>query len=67
MKSALEERGLSFVKAELGYVPVNTVPVTDKKAAGGLLKLIDLLDENDDVQDVYANYEIPDEWLEELA
>jgi YebC/PmpR family DNA-binding regulatory protein len=67
VKSALEEKGLAFVKAELGYVPVNTVPVPDKKAAAGLLKLIDLLDENDDVQDVYANYEMPDEWLEELA
>lgn len=67
VKSALEEKGLAFVKAELGYMPVTTVPVPDKKAAAGLLKLIDLLDENDDVQDVYANYEMPDEWLEELA
>jgi YebC/PmpR family DNA-binding regulatory protein len=67
VKSALEKHGLVFLSAELGYVPLNTVPVADKKAAASLLKLIDLLDANEDVQDVYANYEMPPEWIEELA
>jgi len=66
-KSALEKHGLTFVSAELGYVPLSTVPLPDKKAASGILKLIDLLDANDDVQDVYANYDMPAEWLDELA
>ncbi len=67
LKSALEKRGLAFLSAELGYVPLNSVPVADKKVAAGVLRLIELLDENEDVQDVYANYEMPSEWLEELA
>ncbi len=67
LKSALEKRGLAFLSAELGYVPLSSVPVADKKVAAGVLRLIELLDENEDVQDVYANYEMPSEWLEELA
>src|SRR6185436_6791524 len=62
VKSALEKRALAFLSAELGYVPLSSVPVVDKKAAAGVLRLIDLLDENEDVQDVYANYEMPAEW-----
>jgi YebC/PmpR family DNA-binding regulatory protein len=67
VKSALEKRGLSFLSAELGYVPLSTLPLTDKKAAGEVLKLVESLDENEDVQEVYANYDLPPEWLEELA
>jgi YebC/PmpR family DNA-binding regulatory protein len=67
VKSALEKRGLAFLSAELGYVPLSTTPVADKEAAAGVLRLIELLDANEDVQDVYANYEMPEAWLEELA
>ena|SRR5688572_23707725 len=67
LKSALEKRGLAFASAEIGYVPLSTVALSDKKAAAGVLRLIESLDENDDVQDVYANYEMPSEWLDELA
>jgi len=67
VKSALEKRGLAFLSAEIGYVPQSTVPLSDKKAAAGLLRLIESLDENEDVQDVYANYDLPSGWLEELT
>lgn len=67
VKSALEKHGLAFLSAELGYVPLSTTPVADKEAAAGVLRLIELLDANEDVQDVYANYEMPAAWLEELA
>ena len=67
VKSVLEKRSLAFLSAQLGHVPLNTVPVADKKSAAGVLHLIELLDANDDVQDVYANYDMPSEWLEELA
>ncbi|NOT31896.1 MAG: YebC/PmpR family DNA-binding transcriptional regulator [Planctomycetes bacterium] len=66
-KSALEQHGLAFLSAELGYVPLSTVQVTDQKIAASVLRLIEHLDENEDVQDIYANYEMPREWLEELA
>jgi YebC/PmpR family DNA-binding regulatory protein len=66
VKEALEEAGAKIESAETGYVPQNTVPVEDKDAAAKILKLIDLLEDNDDVQNVYANYDIPDEWFAEL-
>jgi len=47
-------------------MPQNTVPVTDKDEARRVLKLIEALEDNDDVQNVYANYDIPDAWLAEL-
>jgi len=67
LKERLEAQGLEFLSAELGYVPLSTVQLADKDTASGVLKLIDLLEENEDVQEVYANYDIPAEWLEELA
>jgi YebC/PmpR family DNA-binding regulatory protein len=66
VEQALEERGLKPVSAETGYMPQNTVRVEDKDDARRILKLIDALDDHDDVQSVYSNYEMPDEWLEEL-
>ena len=56
-----------LLSAETGYVPQNTIKVEDKSDAARILKLMDKLEDNEDVQNVYANYEIPDEWLEELA
>lgn len=67
LKARLEARGLELASAELGYMPQVSVPVSDKDAARKVLRLIDELEENDDVQSVYANYEIPDEWIAELA
>lgn len=67
LKEALEGGGLSMLSAETGYVPQNTIQVESKDDAKRILKLIDNLEDNEDVQNVYANYEIPDEWLEELA
>jgi YebC/PmpR family DNA-binding regulatory protein len=57
---ALEGKGLKPVSAEIAYIPVNTVPVTDVRVAKTLLHLHDLLDGDDDVQEVYSNEEIDD-------
>jgi len=67
VKSALETAGFTFLSAETGYVPQTTVKVEDKEDAGKILRLINFLDDNDDVQAVFANYEMPDEWIEELG
>jgi YebC/PmpR family DNA-binding regulatory protein len=67
VKDALSEAGLEFLTAETGYVPQTTVAVEKKDEAKKILKLIEGLEDNEDVQNVYANYEIPDEWLEELC
>lgn len=66
VKSELESRELEVVSAETGYVPRNTIAVEDKDDARKILKLIEVLEENEDVQSVYANYDIPSEWLDEF-
>lgn len=66
VKLALDEAGVAMLSAETGYVPQNTIKIESKDDAEKILKLIDLLEDNEDVQNVYANYDIPDEWLAEL-
>jgi YebC/PmpR family DNA-binding regulatory protein len=67
LKTALEQKQIKMLSAELGYMPQATLPVADKEDARKLLKLVELLEDNDDVQSVYANYDIPEAWIEELA
>jgi len=67
VKDALEAAGFPFLSAETGYVPQNGVKVESKDDAGKILKLVAALEDNEDVQNVYANYEMPDEWIEELS
>jgi len=59
VKAALEARGINPVESELAMVPKNTVAVTGGDV-GSLLKLIDSLEELDDVQKVWANFDIDD-------
>ena len=66
VKEALEGHELAFLTAEVGYVPQTTVAVESKDDAAKVLKLLGALDENEDVQNVYANYDMPGEWVEEL-
>jgi YebC/PmpR family DNA-binding regulatory protein len=63
VKAALEEAGLAFHSAELAYVPQNRIAVDDQETAQKVLKLIDSLEDHDDVQNVYANYDLPSEWM----
>jgi len=66
VKGALDEKGLTILSAETGYVPKNTVKVESREDARKILKLIETLEENEDVQNVYANYDMPAEWIDEL-
>jgi len=67
VKSALEGQSVTMHSAELGYLPGTLVPLTDKEEARKVLRLIEALEDNDDVQNVYANYDIPEDWLVELS
>ncbi len=67
VKEGLEQAGFTFLSAETGYVPQNRVAVASKEDAKKVLNLVDALEDNDDVQSVYANYDIPGDWLDELA
>ncbi len=62
VKKALEEKGVNVVEAQLTYIPQSTVSVAGEKAEK-LLKLLDALENHDDVQNVYANFDVPEEML----
>ena len=62
----LEKEGFKSETAELTRIPQNTVEVTDEKTADQILKLLDKLEEHDDVQNVYANFDISDEIMQKL-
>src|SRR3569833_361785 len=67
VRSAIEAAGFTVDSAELTMVPKTTVEVADENEAKKLLRLIDTLEDNDDVQDVYANFDIPEQVLEAVA
>jgi YebC/PmpR family DNA-binding regulatory protein len=65
VKDALE-KDVKIEEADIIMMPGNTVDINDEAMAAKILKLIDALEDHDDVQDVYANFNIPDEILEKL-
>ncbi len=66
VQSALEENGVIIASAERTMIPQNTVKLEDKSAEQ-MIKLMDILDDHDDIQDVYANFDIDDEVLAKVA
>lgn len=66
VRTALDKAGIAYASAELSMVPKTTVK-PDEKEARQLLKLVDALEDSDDVQDVYANFDISEEVLEAVA
>jgi YebC/PmpR family DNA-binding regulatory protein len=64
VRVALSDAGLTVTEAELTYVPNNTVEVTDAATAGKIMRLIDALDDCDDVVNTHVNFDIPEELLE---
>jgi YebC/PmpR family DNA-binding regulatory protein len=67
VRSALDEAGIAFDSAELTMLPKTSVAVEEEGTAKKLLRLMDALEENDDVQAVYANFDIPEGILEAVA
>jgi YebC/PmpR family DNA-binding regulatory protein len=67
VREAIESAGFTVDSAELTLRPKTTVEVGDEAAAKKILRLIDQLEENDDVQDVYSNFDIPEHVLEAVA
>ena len=62
----LEAAGFQIESSELSRIPQNTVEVTDEQTAKYIMLLLEKLEEHDDVQNVYANCDIPDEILQKL-
>ena len=61
VREALEKQGMTFLSAEVQKIPQNTVSVTDPDTVLKIQKMLDLLEESDDVQNVFHNAELPEE------
>ena len=59
-RDALDKKGYSFVQAEINYIPQTTTVIDSEEDIKKMERLIDMLEENDDVQNVYHTWEMPD-------
>ena len=66
VRSALQQAGIDYESAEAAFLPSVEVPL-DEDQAKRVFRLIDAIEDSDDVQDVYANYSVPDEVMEKLG
>lgn len=63
VRQALSDTGLEILEAELTYVPNTTIEVTDAATAGKIMRLMDALEELDDVTNTHVNFDIPEDLL----
>ena len=67
VKEALDQAGIDLIAADAPLVSDNVVPVTEGSDAKALLRIIEALEDNDDVQDVFSNFDISDELMEAVS
>ena len=67
VREALQKQGVAFLEAGIAMIPKNTIEVGEEKTAKQLMKLLENLEDYDDVQNVYANFDIPDEIMEAVS
>ena len=67
VRDAIEAAGITIESAELSMIPKTTVAVENESAAKKVMRLIEALEDDDDVQEVYANFDIPEQVLEAAA
>ena len=67
LKEVLEEKEIGTEVAEISMVPQTTVPVNDEATAKKVISLMEAFEEQDDVQNVYSNFDIPDEIVARLS
>jgi YebC/PmpR family DNA-binding regulatory protein len=67
VRSALDAAGIAITSADLTMLPTTAVLLDDQSSAKSVLRVIDALEEHDDVQNVYANFDIPDSVLQSVV
>lgn len=67
VSDALKAHGIQPAAAEVTYLPQNTVQIADAKTAKAVLRLLEVVEDHDDVQHVYANFDIPEEIAAQVA
>jgi YebC/PmpR family DNA-binding regulatory protein len=66
VRTALQQAGIDYDSAEAAFLPTMEVPL-DEDQARRVFRLLEAIEDSDDVQDVYANYSVPDEVMEKLG
>ena len=66
VRTALQEAGIDYESADMSFLPSMQIPL-DEDGARKVLRLIDALEDLDDVQNVYANFDVSDEVLEAVG
>ncbi len=56
-----------MASAALDMIPQNSIEIDDEKVARRVMNMVDMLEDNDDVQNVYANFDIPDALMESIS
>jgi transcriptional/translational regulatory protein YebC/TACO1 len=64
VRAAIEEAGISVSSADLTMLPAQVIALEDAGSAKSVLRVVDALEDHDDVQNVYANFDIPDDVLQ---
>jgi len=67
VRQAIEKKGIKIASAEVTMIPQSTTKLTKEGDASSMLKMLDILEENDDVQKVYSNFDIDQSLMEKLA
>jgi YebC/PmpR family DNA-binding regulatory protein len=67
IKSALESKGISIETAEISMVPQSTVAISDEHTARKVIGLMEAIEDHDDVQNAYANFDIPEEVIAKVS
>lgn len=63
VRDSLKEQGVEILEAELTYVPNNTVEITDEATAGKIMRVMEALENLDDVSNTHVNFDIPEELI----
>ena len=67
LKKALEEKGIPIQSADISMVPTTMVPIATPEAARKVINLMEAFDDHDDVQNAYANFDIPEEVMAKVG
>lgn len=67
IRSAIEAKGITLATAEITMIPQTTVKLETESDANAMLKMLDLLEDADDVQKVYSNFDIDEDLLAKVA
>ena len=66
VKENLKKENIDIISSQIELFPENTIPVSDEKTAEKILQMMETIEGQDDVQNVYANFDIPDEIMEKI-